>query len=115
MRRMILIAAIALFAASSVTEAAEPVITPDGTYMFEKRDTCDLFLDVYQPAKGSKTSINGKEKPTIVFLFGGGFIRGPVQCDIIHRGECRPARSRSFEYRHFRFFSGCHHRDAGRI
>ena len=62
--------------AGIATEAAEPTIVPDGTYIFEKRDTCDLFLDVYNPAKGSTTSIDGNEKPTIVFLFGGGFIHG---------------------------------------
>jgi len=56
--------------------AAEPVISPDGTYLFEKRDTCDLFLDVYNPAKGSETTFKGVEKPTIIFMFGGGFIRG---------------------------------------
>ena len=56
--------------------AAEPVISPDGTYLFEKRDTCNLFLDVYNPAKGSETTFNGVEKPTIIFMFGGGFIRG---------------------------------------
>jgi predicted esterase len=33
-------------------------------------------MDVYNPAKGSQTSINGKSKPTIVFMFGGGFIQG---------------------------------------
>ena len=54
----------------------EPIITPDGTYLFEKRDTCDLFLDIYNPATGSVTELNGKEKPTILFLFGGGFIKG---------------------------------------
>ena len=48
---------------------------PD-TYMFEKRDTCDLFLDIYNPAEGSRTTYKDKEKPTILFMFGGGFIRG---------------------------------------
>lgn len=56
--------------------AEKETIQPDGTYMFVQRDTCDLFLDVYNPAKGSETTLNGKEKPTIVFMFGGGFIRG---------------------------------------
>jgi dipeptidyl aminopeptidase/acylaminoacyl peptidase len=33
-------------------------------------------MDVYNPAKGSETTIMGKEKPAIIFMFGGGFIRG---------------------------------------
>lgn len=60
------------FAATSV--AAH--ITPDGTYIFEKRDTCDLLMDVYNPAAGSETHIDGKVKPTVIFMFGGGFIHG---------------------------------------
>lgn len=51
-------------------------ITPDGTYMFVQRDTCDLFMDVYNPAAGSQTTFKGVEKPTVIFMFGGGFIRG---------------------------------------
>ena len=76
MKRIIFSILTLITAAGFVAEAAEPIIMPDGTYIFEKRDTCDLFLDVYNPAKSSKTVINGKEKPTIVFLFGGGFIQG---------------------------------------
>ena len=75
MKKLTLIA-IALFSALTAAFADEPVITPDGTYMFVKRDTCDLFLDVYNPAKGSQTMIGENEKPTIIFMFGGGFIRG---------------------------------------
>lgn len=70
---LFLIAAFTLltsFAASAVE------ITPDGTYMYERRDTCDLFLDVYNPAPGSRTTYMGLEKPTVVFMFGGGFIVG---------------------------------------
>ena len=67
---------ISLLCAVITSFAAEPVISPDGTYMYVKRDTCDLFLDVYNPAKGSQTTFMGKEKPTIIFMFGGGFIRG---------------------------------------
>ena len=75
MKKIILIAS-ALLAAAFNCVAEEPILSPDGTYMFEKRDTCDLFMDVYNPAKGSETMIMGKEKPTIIFMFGGGFIRG---------------------------------------
>ena len=65
-----------LASAAITAEAAEPAITPDGTYIYEKRDTCDLFLDIYNPAKGSETTYKGLEKPTIIFVFGGGFIQG---------------------------------------
>ena len=56
--------------------AASAQVTPDATYMFAQRDTCDLYMDVYDPAEGSETSINGIDKPTVIFMFGGGFIRG---------------------------------------
>ena len=76
MKRIIFSILTLITAAGFVAEAAEPIIMPDGTYIFEKRDTCDLFLDIYNPAEGSQTSIDGNEKPTILFMFGGGFIRG---------------------------------------
>lgn len=55
---------------------AQDFLFPSETYLFAKRDTCDLFLDVYNPARNSQTYFEGKEKPTIIFMFGGGFIRG---------------------------------------
>lgn len=56
--------------------AQKEPITPDGTYLYVQRDTCDLFLDVYNPAAGSETTFEGHQKPTVIFMFGGGFIRG---------------------------------------
>ena len=70
-----IIAAAALSAAASAA-AQESIITPDGTYMYEKRDTCELFMDVYNPAEGSETTFMGIEKPAVIFMFGGGFIQG---------------------------------------
>ena len=70
----ILISFTLMMEASQITN--EELISPDGTYLFAKRDTCDLFLDIYNPSKGSVTTFDGKEKPTIIFMFGGGFIRG---------------------------------------
>jgi len=61
---------------SGTAYAQSDLISPDGTYMYERRDTCDLFMDVYNPAKGSETTYMGMEKPTVIFMFGGGFIRG---------------------------------------
>lgn len=46
------------------------------TYLYAVKDTNRLFMDVIEPAKDSPTSIDGKEKPTILFVFGGGFISG---------------------------------------
>lgn len=54
----------------------DEILKPSGTYKFAQRDTCELFLDVYEPAAGSCTTIDGKTKPTILFIFGGGFVSG---------------------------------------
>ncbi|MBO4743263.1 MAG: alpha/beta hydrolase fold domain-containing protein [Bacteroidales bacterium] len=47
-----------------------------GTYMVAQRDTCNLYMDVYLPAPGSETTIDGIPKPTVLYVFGGGFIMG---------------------------------------
>lgn len=46
------------------------------TYRFAQRDTCDLYLDVFRPAEGSQTQLDSLAKPTILFVFGGGFVQG---------------------------------------
>lgn len=46
------------------------------TYLFAQRDTCSLYLDIWRPAEGAQTSIGEVQKPTILFVFGGGFIQG---------------------------------------
>ncbi len=50
--------------------------TLSGTYTVAQRDTCVLMLDVYLPTAGSQTSINGNPKPSVLFVFGGGFVTG---------------------------------------
>ena len=76
--KRIIAAAFALTAFCSVSYAQdqEKAIEPSGTIMYAQRDTCNLFMDVYNPAPGSVTSIEGVSKPTIIFVFGGGFIGG---------------------------------------
>ena len=74
--RTLIAVALGLISSALTIHAKETPISPDGTYLYVERDTCDLYLDVYNPAKGSQTTIDGKKKPTIVFMFGGGFIRG---------------------------------------
>ena len=46
------------------------------TFKFATRDTLDLYLDVYAPAEGTQTVFEGHAKPTVLFVFGGGFIQG---------------------------------------
>lgn len=77
MKKTIILLALAIGAALlNSGSAAAQAIEPDGTYMFAQRDTCSLFMDVYNPKKGSQTTFQGKQKPTILFMFGGGFIGG---------------------------------------
>lgn len=73
----ILITALAAGISSAKLSAAGNTDTynPDGTYKFAERDTCDLFLDVYNPT-GPAADAQGNRKPTIIFVFGGGFISG---------------------------------------
>ena len=46
------------------------------TYLFASRDTCDLYLDIFRPAPGAPTSYGDVQKPTILHVFGGGFVMG---------------------------------------
>ena len=61
------------------------VMVPDATYMYAERDTCELFLDVYNPATGSETTFKGQNKPAVIFMFGGGFIRGTRDDESYHK------------------------------
>lgn len=73
----ILVAALAAGISSGRMFAAgdSDIYNPDGTYKFTERDTCELFLDVYNPT-GPSVDLHGNRKPTIIFVFGGGFIAG---------------------------------------
>lgn len=67
---------IAAFMLFSANAGAKAPLKPSATYKFVQRDTCGLFLDVYNPEAGAQTTFNGKEKPTIIYIFGGGFKNG---------------------------------------
>ena len=54
--------------------AAAGAFEPDGTYLFARRDSCDLYLDFYAPAADSLAP--PEAKATILFAFGGGFKDG---------------------------------------
>jgi dipeptidyl aminopeptidase/acylaminoacyl peptidase len=87
MKRYLLLIAglLTLSTISSAQEEETRLISPDGTYMFAKSDDGELFLDVYSPSEGSETSIDGKAKPTILFMFGGGFIQGQRDDSSYHK------------------------------
>lgn len=72
---MALVAIIAGFLTSGKANAQEKY-SPSGTYQFAVKDGNSLFLDEYLATAGSETTLNGNEKPSIVFVFGGGFKGG---------------------------------------
>ena len=76
MKKTLIITCITAFFNLIAISANARNIEADGTYMYVQRDTCELFMDVYHPKRGSQTTFAGKEKPTIIFMFGGGFIHG---------------------------------------
>ena len=43
------------------------------TYAYAQKDTSTLYLDIHRPTAGSETALNGVQKPTILYLFGGYF------------------------------------------
>lgn len=51
-------------------------LTPRWTLEYSRKDTSALFMDIYSPAEGSVTEIDGRWKPTILYVFGGGFMEG---------------------------------------
>lgn len=77
MKRMILLFLLLLGALQTLLAQGRgwerPNLEPDMTVQFAERDTLALFMDVYSPSEGSETQINGHEKPTVMFIFGGGF------------------------------------------
>ena len=76
MNKLKVIVTVLMALAGTTGMAAQGTMAPDHTYMFAQRDTCELYMDIYEPAKGSTTVFQGKEKPTVIFMFGGGFVGG---------------------------------------
>ena len=63
---MLLVLALVLFATASFAQEKT-------TYMVAQRDTCDLYMDVYDPVVIPGDTL---KRPTILFVFGGGFVMG---------------------------------------
>ncbi len=84
-KTLIFIISMLIFGSTHGIAQENALISPNATYMFAQRDTCDLFMDVYEPADGSSRTFEGIEKPTIIFMFGGGFIEGTRDDDGYHK------------------------------
>lgn len=72
MKRFVLIAAACLISGAGSLFAQNLA----GTFEVARKDTTTLYMDVYAPSDGSETTIDGLQKPTVMFVFGGGFISG---------------------------------------
>ena len=51
-------------------------ISPSNTCVFAEKDGQQLSLDIYYPMPDSPTTLDGIAKPTILYVFGGGFVTG---------------------------------------
>ena len=49
---------------------------PDRTVKFADRDTCALYMDIYDPQPSKVVCDDGKVRPTVIHVFGGGFMEG---------------------------------------
>ena len=76
MKRLVICAASALVSLFSFAEGSKKAILPNATILYSVKDTCELYLDIYNPSEGSQTHINGVQKPSVLFMFGGGFMSG---------------------------------------
>ncbi len=76
MKRSFLISAFAVLSAFSSTAREYTSIEPDATYLYAEKDSTLLYMDVYEPSADSVSSLDGAGKPTVLFMFGGGFKSG---------------------------------------
>lgn len=65
----------------SVFSFAAPRIEPSATYLFAEKDGGSLYFDLYEPTQGSATTLDGVAKPTVIYIFGGGFSKGARDLD----------------------------------
>jgi predicted esterase len=53
------------------------------TYQYAEKDGSPLFLDIHRPAEGAPTVLNDVRKPAILYVFGGGFVKGARDEDYV--------------------------------
>ncbi len=75
MNKLLIIISI-LFCLNVTSYGQENILRPNKTNIFATKDGNNLYLDYYDANTNSKNEVNAKEKPAIIFIFGGGFIYG---------------------------------------
>jgi dienelactone hydrolase len=73
---LIVSALLALPVSAQFIASREMLLEPTETRLFAHRDTCDRYLDMYAPAPGTDILPDGRHKPTVLYVFGGGFVTG---------------------------------------
>lgn len=74
MKRKLITLLAAIGICHSISATAQ--VKADTTYLYAQKDEWSLYLDIHEPAKEMTITPEGLEKPTIIFMFGGGFIQG---------------------------------------
>lgn len=75
-KRMLCLLSVAFCWTTGLRAADSGLIEPSGTFLYAQKDTSNLYLDWYKAAEGSQTTLDGKQKPAVIFVFGGGFVGG---------------------------------------
>ena len=76
MKRLLSLLVLLPLACSLPVLAQESETDGPATYLYAQKDSVSLFLDLYDPVPGSQTEVDGVPKPSIIFIFGGGFVMG---------------------------------------
>lgn len=71
--KALIVAVLAMF--SSAPLFAQKM-EPDATVKYAERDTCALYMDIYEPDASKVVCEDGRQRPTIIHVFGGGFKEG---------------------------------------
>ena len=66
----------AILALSASVSLFAQKMEPDLTLKFADRDTCALYMDIYEPDSSKVVCEDGKARPTVIHVFGGGFMEG---------------------------------------
>lgn len=70
---LMVVAMLAVFSSASLHARK---LEPDTTIRFARTDTCSLYMDIYNPDRSKVIAEDGKARPTIIHVFGGGFMEG---------------------------------------